>query len=79
VSEAPGRHNIDAIGLVFKVHRATVARWLLGIRGGIAAALRQRVGAQVRPTSTGFRSALAVIRDDLTVSLGRVIGPRSDG
>jgi RNA polymerase sigma-70 factor (ECF subfamily) len=65
--------NIDAIGAVFKVHRATVARWLLAIRGAIVDRMRAQVGIGIRPTSTGFRSVVALVRDDLHLSLGRLL------
>jgi len=70
--------NIDAIGVVYKVHRATVARWIAGIRSAVIARLRERVTASQSPTSSEFRSLTAAIRDDLHLTLDRVLGEEAD-
>jgi RNA polymerase sigma-70 factor, ECF subfamily len=66
--------NIDAVGLVFGVHRATVARWLVRIRAGVFRAVRDQLALELRPSSSEMRSLMRLIRDDLQVSLGRVLG-----
>jgi RNA polymerase sigma-70 factor (ECF subfamily) len=65
--------NIDAIGRIYRVHRATIARWLVGIRQKVLANLRQELSLELHTTSSEFRSILDVLRDDLTVSLRNLI------
>jgi RNA polymerase sigma-70 factor (ECF subfamily) len=65
--------NIDAIGAVYGVHRATVARWLAGIRAMMTARLRELVSGAQRPTSSAFRSLAAAVRDELHISVDRVL------
>ncbi|HEX9294655.1 MAG TPA: hypothetical protein VF881_02440 [Polyangiaceae bacterium] len=63
------RLNIEAIGEIYRVHRATVARWLVGIRQRVLANLRQELSLNLHATSSEFRSMLAVVRDELDLSL----------
>jgi RNA polymerase sigma-70 factor, ECF subfamily len=67
--------NIEAIGRVYRVHRATVARWLVGIRQKVLATLRQELSLELEATSAEFRSMLNVVRDDLGISLRRLGEP----
>jgi RNA polymerase sigma-70 factor (ECF subfamily) len=66
--------NIAAIGQVYNVHRATVARWILGIRSAVLARLRQRLSVALRPTSSEFRSLTAAVQSQLEISVDRVLG-----
>lgn len=66
--------NIDAIAAVYHVHRATVARWLVAIRSAVLTNLRERLSLTVRPTSSDFRSLAAALRDELHISVDRVLG-----
>ncbi len=61
--------NIEAIGEIYRVHRATVARWLVGIRQRVLANLRTQLSLNLHATSSEFRSMLAVVRDELDLSL----------
>lgn len=65
--------NIDAIAAVYHVHRATVARWLVAIRSAVLANLRKKLSVTVRPTSSDFRSLAAALRDELHISMDRVL------
>jgi RNA polymerase sigma-70 factor (ECF subfamily) len=65
--------NIDAIGRVYRVHRATIARWLVGIRNQVMADLQQKLSLDLHSSSSEFRSMLAVVREDLDVSLRRLL------
>jgi RNA polymerase sigma-70 factor (ECF subfamily) len=71
--------NIDAIGEAHNVHRATVARWINGIRSAVMTRLRERVTASLRPTSSELRSLTAAVRDDLHISVDRVLGDGGRG
>src|SRR4051812_46377751 len=70
------RLNIDAIGTIYRVHRATVARWLVDIRKRIFASLRDELSLDLKATSSEFRSMLSVVKEDLNLSMQRVLGSR---
>lgn len=61
--------GIDRLGLVFNVHRATAARWLVTAREGLLERTTAIVGARLRLSQTELGSLLAAVRSDLEVSL----------
>jgi RNA polymerase sigma-70 factor, ECF subfamily len=61
--------NIEAIGRIYRVHRATVARWLVAIRRRVLENLRTELSLDLRASTSEFRSMLAVVRGDLELSL----------
>jgi RNA polymerase sigma-70 factor, ECF subfamily len=65
--------NIDAIGALFHVHRATVARWLVRIRVRVFHAVRSQLAVDLRPSSSELRSLIRLARRDVEVSLDRVL------
>lgn len=69
------RLSIDAVGTIYRVHRATVARWLADIRRRLSADIEERLQVDLGTTPSEFRSLLEVVRDDLRASLARVLGP----
>lgn len=66
--------NIDAIGRIFQVHRATVARWLVRIRGDLLSRakgiLAERLGAELDEAASLMGSLAA----EVDVTLSRVLG-----
>jgi RNA polymerase sigma-70 factor (ECF subfamily) len=66
--------NIEAIGAVYHVHRATVARWLIAIRAEVLNGLRERFALAPKATSSDFRSYYSALRDELHLSISRVLG-----
>ncbi|HXU83186.1 MAG TPA: hypothetical protein VN914_17445 [Polyangia bacterium] len=69
------RLNIEAIGRIYRVHRATVARWLIDLRRRLLLDVQERLAIEVHLSNTSeFRSLLDVVRDDLHVSLSRILG-----
>lgn len=70
--------NVDAIGTIFHVHRATAARWLVLIRRSVLEGIRRRLGLDIRPTSSGIRSVVTALRYDFDVSIERVLGTDDD-
>jgi RNA polymerase sigma-70 factor (ECF subfamily) len=70
--------SIDAMGVIYRVHRATVARWLVAIRSTVMAGLRDKLTFTARPTSSDFRSLAAALRDELHISVERVLGEAGD-
>jgi RNA polymerase sigma-70 factor, ECF subfamily len=66
-------HNIDTIGRVFQVHRATVARWIVTIRSQLFAHVRKGLGLDLAPSSTEVRSLFRLLQSDLQVSMERLL------
>lgn len=67
--------NIDAIGRLYGVHRATVARWIAEIRVGLATRARERVVGQGSASEVASLARLCFSQIDL--SLERLLGPHS--
>ena len=65
--------NIDAIGKIYRVHRATVARWLVSVRQQVLADVRQELSLELSGTSSELRRMVAAVRDELSLSLMRVL------
>ena len=65
-----GRCNIDQIGNVYSVHRATVARWLWVTRQNLFDSVRARLRAEEpRLTDAEFDSVARLVRSQLDLSL----------
>jgi RNA polymerase sigma-70 factor (ECF subfamily) len=67
--------NIDGIGAIYRVHRATVARWLVAIRARVFAGLRQRFALGAEASTSQMRSLVRIFRDDIQLSAKRLLGP----
>jgi RNA polymerase sigma-70 factor (ECF subfamily) len=70
--------NIDEIGCVYRVHRATVARRLVAIRRRVLDNLRTELSLTLPATTSEFRSVLALIRGDLDLSLRHLFASRRE-
>ena len=68
--------NIDAIGAIYGVHRATVARWLVAIRARVFAHLKNTFALEWKMSTSDLRSLTAVMRDYIHVSAARVLSVR---
>jgi RNA polymerase sigma-70 factor (ECF subfamily) len=60
--------SIDQLGVRFRVHRATAARWLQAARERLLAETRRRVGELVALTPSEFASLAALLKSQLTLS-----------
>ena len=65
--------NIDAIGTIYKVHRATVARWLVAVRARVFEDLRKRFAMEVGGSPSDMRSLVRLLRDDIQISAQRIL------
>jgi len=65
--------NIEAMGRIYRVHRATVARWLVAIRRRVLDNLRTELSLDLKASTSEFRSMLAVVRSDLDLSLRHLL------
>lgn len=62
--------NIEAIGRVYGVHRATVARWIAGYREGLAASVREQLEKEFgQLTREEFDSLFGLVYGQLDVSV----------
>jgi RNA polymerase sigma-70 factor, ECF subfamily len=76
--------NLDAIGLVYRVHRSTVARWLVSIREQLLASLRLSLSLKLPVTKSEIRSLARALWGEVQVSLDRILdapntAPPADG
>lgn len=65
--------SIDEIGALYRVHRATVARWISAIREGLFEATRAGLMSQLRISDTEADSVLRLIDSHLDVSIETVM------
>jgi RNA polymerase sigma-70 factor, ECF subfamily len=65
--------NIDEIGVVYRVHRATVARWLAAIRGQVFECVCQRLSLKLRSSPSEVASLVRLVRSEIDVSLARLL------
>jgi RNA polymerase sigma-70 factor (ECF subfamily) len=65
---------VESIARVFSVHRATVARWLNGIRRRVLDAVNDRLSLRLGASGSQVRSLFRVFRFDLDLSMKRLLG-----
>jgi RNA polymerase sigma-70 factor (ECF subfamily) len=64
--------GIDAIAELYRVHRATAARWLARARRTLVAATRKELARRVSASRTELRSVMRLVDSQLPMSLSRV-------
>ncbi len=65
--------NIERIGQVYQVHRATVARWIAGTRDHLYDDTRRRLRERLHLEGTEFESIVRLVRSQLDVSVRRIL------
>lgn len=65
--------SIDAIAPIYRVHRATVARWLVDIRRRVVNVVRQHLRSELRTNSSELTSMIELLRGDIQLSLSRIL------
>jgi RNA polymerase sigma-70 factor (ECF subfamily) len=65
--------HVDAIAAIYRVHRATVARWLVGIRGQVFENLRGRLNVEWKASPSELRSLIWMLRDQIHLTATRVL------
>jgi RNA polymerase sigma-70 factor (ECF subfamily) len=65
--------GIDAIARIYRVHRATAARWLIAIRGRIFELLRERLAVRFDISTAELRSVVKLLRSEIHLSAQRVL------
>jgi len=72
--------NIDRIGQLYDVHRATVARWVARLRSRVQDCTRERRGTRLHLSQGSLDQVLNTVWSRLDVSLGRLLDePGADG
>jgi RNA polymerase sigma-70 factor (ECF subfamily) len=66
--------SIDAIGIVFRVHRATVARWLVAIRTQVLDRVRVKLALEIGASPSEAQSLVRLLRSEVQVSIRRILG-----
>ncbi|HTA18393.1 MAG TPA: hypothetical protein VK989_03825, partial [Polyangia bacterium] len=67
------RLDIDAIGAIYRSHRATIARRLVGIRAKLLADLRERFALRWGVSSSEVRSLFRLLGNEIHLSARRVL------
>lgn len=67
------RLNIEKIGAIYGVHRATVARWVARGRTQLVAGVEARLRERLALSPEEYDAMLQSLQDNLGVSLGRLI------
>lgn len=72
-----GGVNIDGIGRAYRVHRATVARWLLRIQAQIAASVRNELRQNGQGFDDGeFQDLIRLLQSRLDIALSSWLGSK---
>jgi RNA polymerase sigma-70 factor, ECF subfamily len=69
--------NIEGIASIYRVHRATVARWLVAIRRRALADLHQRLALHLGGTPSELHSLVQLLREDINLSARRILGGKN--
>ncbi|HEY5949635.1 MAG TPA: sigma-70 family RNA polymerase sigma factor [Kofleriaceae bacterium] len=67
--------TIDEVGAIFRVHRATAARWLAKIRDDLVARTRSLVAEALGVDTAEAASIVRLVQSQLDVSVIRHLGP----
>jgi RNA polymerase sigma-70 factor (ECF subfamily) len=65
--------NVDRIGQLYDVHRATAARWLAHAREELFRHTRDTLRKELGLTQTEFASIVRLVRSELDVSICRIL------
>ena len=65
--------NIDQIGAIYRVHRATVARWIARSRESLLVETRRRLREKLKLQSGEFESLMGLVQSQLDISLHRFL------
>lgn len=70
--------NVDQIGVLYGVHRATAARWVAGGREQIFDHVAAQVKKELGFTASEVRSVLVKVRSQLEISVLRLLGDKQE-
>jgi RNA polymerase sigma-70 factor, ECF subfamily len=65
--------SIDEIGVIYRVHRSTVARWIARSRDALLEETRRRMREKLQLASGEFESLMGLVQSQLDVSIHRFL------
>lgn len=68
--------TIDQLGGLYRVHRATAARWVADVRGRVLDEVRRRLMTRLRLDEGELESVMRLARSQLDVSVNRLLQPK---
>ena len=68
------RMSIDHLGAMYRVNRATAARWIAAARESLVEGARGEIRARLRLGESEYQSIIALVRSQLDVSIVRHLG-----
>jgi RNA polymerase sigma-70 factor (ECF subfamily) len=69
--------TLDGVAAIYRVHRATVARWMVAVRNRALADLRKRLALHLGGTPSELRSLVRLLREDIDLSARRILAEGS--
>jgi RNA polymerase sigma-70 factor (ECF subfamily) len=66
--------NFEEIGAIYRVHRATVFRWMIALRQRVFSDICQRFALRLGASTSELRSLVGLLSDDLQASAKRMLG-----
>ena len=67
--------NIESIGEIYRVHRASAARWIASIRSRLLEEVRQHVQLKIGSTPSEAASLVQHVHQKLALSVSRLLAP----
>lgn len=65
--------NIDKIGVMMKVHRATIARWIAAARESVMEEVKRHLRIKLKLSGSQFDSLSRLVKSQLHVSVARLL------
>jgi len=65
--------NVDRVGEVYNVHRATAARWIAAVREKLGERIREELASRLRIEVSEIDSIVRLVQSRIDVSLDRVL------
>ena len=65
--------SLDAMALSFRVHRATIARWMLSTKTRVLRSVRGALKTQLGGSSAEFRSLVGLLKSDIQMSVRKML------
>jgi RNA polymerase sigma-70 factor (ECF subfamily) len=69
--------SLDRLAIIYRVHRSTVARWLVAVRAQVLEDLRTEFGIEGQTSTAELRSLVSVLRNEVQISARRVLASES--
>jgi RNA polymerase sigma-70 factor (ECF subfamily) len=67
--------NVDRVGALYNVHRATAARWIAAVREKLGDQIRDQLAARLRIAVGEVDSIIRLVQSRIDVSLDRMLQP----